>query len=197
MSSYRRKRARDCSLPTDGQSREKESLAAIVRAYRQFNRPRVTEELESFRSESSLAAAVARAGAACRPDGKRYDHQRRLSPATIDLVRHRLTAGVVRICQTFDELHERISVAIGNIRGVGELMLYDTSLRIGAKMGLRPRAVYLHRGTRSGARALGFDGRVKTLAVSSLPSELRTLAPHEIEDVLCIYKDRLATTARK
>jgi hypothetical protein len=49
--------------------------------------------------------------------------------------------------------------------------------------------VYLHAGTRAGARALGLNWRATTLAVHDLPAELRVLAPHEIEDCLCIFKN--------
>ena len=59
------------------------------------------------------------------------------------------------------------------------------------------RQVYLHAGTRLGACALGL-GASTALAVSESPRELRVLKPHEVEDVLCIFKDELkarATTA--
>jgi hypothetical protein len=50
---------------------------------------------------------------------------------------------------------------------------------------LRREAVYLHAGTREGARALNLSG--KTIDVR----ELRKLSAEEIEDCLCIYKDAL------
>ena len=74
------------------------------------------------------------------------------------------------------------------VGGLGELYVYDTALRIGAKLNLLPNKVYLHAGTRSGAEALGFDGKATVLNVSDLPRELQKLEPHEIEDVLCIFK---------
>lgn len=81
--------------------------------------------------------------------------------------------------------------AIGVLHGIGELTVYDTALRIGAKLGLLPKKVYLHAGTRAGARALGLNWKATSLAVRELPSELLTLTPHEIEDCLCIFKDKL------
>ena len=83
------------------------------------------------------------------------------------------------------------------ISGAGELYVYDTSLRIGAKSNLLPTKVYLHAGTRVGARALGLDGQAKTLEVSMLPPEFRQLEPHEIEDVLCIFKVDLKAAGTK
>jgi hypothetical protein len=43
--------------------------------------------------------------------------------------------------------------------------MYDTALRIGAKLKLFPTKVYLHAGTRLGARALGLDDSAATLKV--------------------------------
>jgi hypothetical protein len=74
-------------------------------------------------------------------------------------------------------------------------MVYDTALRIGAKLGLEPEVVYLHRGTRRGVRALGLDADRTFVALGELPHELRALRPHEIEDCLCIYKTELAHRA--
>jgi hypothetical protein len=74
------------------------------------------------------------------------------------------------------------------IRGLGELFCYDTSLRLGAFLNRGPEFIYLHRGTREGARALGLNARVQYLTSSQLPAEIRKLAPLEAEDFLCIYK---------
>jgi hypothetical protein len=92
-------------------------------------------------------------------------------------------------CTSFDELHELVDRLIRPIAGVGELAVYDTTLRIGARFGLAPAKVYLHAGTRIGARNLGLDARNGELEIADLPPELQTLAAHELEDVLCIYKD--------
>ncbi len=45
------------------------------------------------------------------------------------------------------------------------------------------------------ARALGLNHSTATLEVSALPKEFRTLEAHELEDVLCIFKDELKNTA--
>jgi hypothetical protein len=69
------------------------------------------------------------------------------------------------------------------------LYSYDTAVHIGAKLGLMPDEVYLHSGTRKGARALGLPYRQPTLQISSLPIALHQLAGYEIEDFLCIFKN--------
>jgi len=97
---------------------------------------------------------------------------------------------------SFERLHSEIERLVGPLRGIGELYVYDTALRIGAYRGLNPKRVYVHAGVRVGARNLGLDpGRSGSIAVGGLPGPLRTLKPYEIEDILCIYKDQLAGAA--
>ena len=79
---------------------------------------------------------------------------------------------------------------VGGILGIGELYIYDTSMRLGAYLGFLPTKVYLHAGTRKGAKALGFTNS-DALEISELPTEFGRLDPHEVEDVLCIFKDEL------
>jgi hypothetical protein len=71
------------------------------------------------------------------------------------------------------------------MRGIGALTVYDISHRISAHFRKGPELVYLHAGTRVGARVFNirgdsFDPRV-------LPKAFSRLAPYEIEDCLCIY----------
>ncbi|HME68350.1 MAG TPA: hypothetical protein VKM54_00560 [Myxococcota bacterium] len=174
------------------------SLAAIVRAYQRHCRPRALEELNSFRCEPTLRAAVQRAALAQKPDGRRYDHQRRLSKGTLEEVCRRLSGEDLRRCRDFDQLHATVKDLVGGVAGVGELTIYDTALRIGAKLELYPSSVYLHRGTRDGARALGLDWRADRIEVGERPRELRALEPYEIEDCLCIFKGDLSrVTSRR
>lgn len=165
-------------------------LATIVRHYIDRHRPQ--EELDYFRGLPDYATAVEKAGLAQRADGRIFDHQRRLGARKLRQV-HRVLAEVPGLdrCRSFADLHARIQEAILHIPGVGELMAYDTALRIGAHLGLMPEAVYLHTGARVGAKALGLDHRAPSIPMRALPPELRRLAPHEVEDVLCIYKARL------
>jgi hypothetical protein len=99
--------------------------------------------------------------------------------------------------QSFAELIVCIDAAVRSLRGIGELYVYDTALRLGAHLGLLPHKVYLHAGTRRGARALGLDHRAESVSLADLPAPLRGLRPHEIEDVLCIYKEWLRAPPSK
>ena len=65
-------------------------------------------------------------------------------------------------------MHDIVSDVAADFHGIGSLTVYDTATRIGAFLKLEPDRVYLHAGTRDGARALGFDQR-DSLSASELP----------------------------
>lgn len=168
-------------------------LESVVRAYISRCRANSDEELGSFRAEPRLADAVVRAGRATTPAGKRYHHQRRLPAELLEEAAKELNRAGLGAATSFDDLHARVTTAIGALHGIGELTVYDTALRIGAKLGLLPKRVYLHSGTRVGARALGLNWRATTIEMRDLPRELRALRAHEVEDCLCIFKDKLGS----
>ncbi len=134
---------------------------------------------------------LTKAGLAQMPDGKRWAHQRRIPESVLLRATRRLRRANLQQADSFDELLNSVKAALNRVRGIGELYEYDTALRISAYLKTLPQRVYLHAGTRVGARALGFAPKLPSLAPRSLPSPLRKLRSHEIEDVLCIYKDWL------
>jgi len=168
------------------------TLAKLVDRYRTVYRPSARAELAYYGSLPTLAEAVRRAGRAERPDGKRHDHQTRIRRAALAEAGRRLEKLDLRSSRTFRALHDAVERAIGSIAGIGELMVYDTALRIGARLRLKPDVVYLHAGTRAGAMALGLEGGACYLEPVLLPAPLHRLRPHELEDFLCIFKDELA-----
>ena len=172
------------------------SIAAIAQDYVRRHQPKAARELQSFRNIRSLEEAITQAGLARRPDGKRWSHQRRIPVAVLERATQRLRRGRLESARSFADLIGRVSAAVRSVRGVGELYRYDTALRIGAHLRVLPREVYLHAGTRVGARAIGLDHRAESVSLGQLPVGLRRLQPHEVEDVLCIYKDWLATAKR-
>ena len=169
------------------------SLTSVATVYVRSFRPRARAELGWFRQQPSLVAAIRLAALAVNGAGKRYSHQRRIKHAALERARRLLLRAKreIRGAANFDGLIHLVHAITEPIPGIGELYVYDTSLRIGAYRGLLPKRVYLHAGTRVGARQLGLDATADSLPVSVIPSELRRLRPHEIEDVLCIFKDRL------
>ena len=162
--------------------------------YIEHHRPRAARELEYFsRVLRSDEEAVSRAALAQLPNGNRHPHQRRIPRAALEESRDRLLENLpqLRASANFDDLFELINALIRPIPKVGELTVYDTALRIGARLGLEPEKVYVHAGTRDGAHALGFAGDRHAIELDELPAPIRRLTAREAEDLLCIYKSKL------
>ena len=172
-------------------------FAAIVQDYRETHAGNAAWELSIFAAQRSLKAAIRLAGLASTGH-KRFAHQYRIPRRVLAEAEQCLQRERPRLARarTFDELHTRVRDAIGDVRGIGPLMVYDTAVRIGAFRGLAPQRVYLHSGARVGARALGLDARPESLAVRQLPGALRHVTAAEAEDILCIYKRQLAALGR-
>ncbi len=178
-------------LAESGDSMEpNNNLSEIVHKYRQSN-PR-HDELKFFRELPNLEAAIHHAAFA-DIHGTRHPHQHRLTKKALTEAKQNLIKNYITISQAkdFDSLFQYVKRSCCEITGIGELYVYDTSLRIGAKLNLMPAKVYLHRGTRVGARVLGLGSKVEALEISQMPPELRKLEAYEIEDFLCfLYKDQ-------
>jgi hypothetical protein len=174
-----------------------DSYAAIVAHYEANYQQQAAHELRFFASQPDLAAAVKLAALATTSAGKRHPHHTRRSLSTLRRVQTELARCDLATCRTFDELLRMVDDAIRSIQGIGELFVYDTALQIGAFLHLEPDKIYLHAGTRVGARVLGFARGKRTLEIDELPPEFGRLLAHEIEDCLCLYKhdlQRLSTT---
>jgi hypothetical protein len=168
------------------------SLAAVVRHYRANCREWRDAELAYFAGLPTLKNAIRAAAQSEQEDGKRLFHQRRLKKEAIRSATTALLKAANRLqeCADFEELFSVVEEATSDIPGIGELFVYDVALRIGAWRKLSPLKVYLHRGTRVGARALGLNASSGSLEMTELPPELQKLPAGEVEDILCIYRDR-------
>lgn len=161
----------------------------IVQHYLRYFRGRAREELDFYVGQPSLLAAI-REAALCRlSNGHRHPHQYRIPLGALVSAERRLQRDIKQLeaSASFSELHARVERLIGPIKGIGELATYDIAHRIGAFLKLAPDTVYLHAGTRKGARKLNLKG--KSLHPSEFPKEFNVLTPAEIEDCLCIYGD--------
>jgi len=162
----------------------------MVNEYRRHHSPGHSHELEFFRGLSP-DEAVWHAALATNGGGKRYNHQRRLRKASMEQAKKALLGLVDHLStlKPFDQLHDYLSELLLPIPGLGKLYIYDTAIRLGAKFDTLPSSVYLHAGTRVGARALGLSG--DKARIKDLPAVLHILEPHELEDFLCIYARQL------
>lgn len=174
-------------------------LKGIVADYIKRYRKRAAKERRWFAIQRALEDAIRLAALAKGPTGKRLAHQRRIPESSLRESHRRLAEieAILRHVLSFEQLHALVASRIQEIAGIGELTIYDTALRIGSHLRLEPSVVFLHAGTRVGARRLGLDASREFLAVQDLPSALHLLSPCEIEDVLCIYKNRFTRGARK
>jgi len=186
MSSTPKRNPGTCAPPPIGRPI---TLRAIVDHYIAWFRPR--EWLAFHANQPSLKRAVDVVASWRDEDDKVYSHQSLVPKAAKAGAAERIRKLRVADVDDFEELFQRVEKAIGSIRGVGDLAVYDVAVRIGAFLRVMPRRVYLQTGARKGARALGLDASQRSLPMDVLPSELHRLEPWEVEDVLCIYKDEL------
>jgi hypothetical protein len=176
------------------------SYEEIVEDYRWGPRLKAMEELEYFAKLPSLQVAIDAVADARKENGALFNHQRHLESPTVEEVRRVLQAARETLARvaSFDELIALLGRLIGNVPGAKEMYIYDAALRLGAYLKKLPERVYLHRGTRLGAEALGVvvAGR-QWIAVEEMPPPFRVLTAYEIEDVLCSYKDDIARVRRQ
>ncbi|HLH29753.1 MAG TPA: hypothetical protein VKY31_01030 [Terriglobia bacterium] len=172
------------------------TLDEIVSHYIGHYRDHARAEMRFFEIQHSPSAAIHKAALCVLPSGKRHPHQRRIPRAVLELAEARLQAAAKRIAAASDfaALHDIVEREIGSIRGIGALTVYDIAHRLGAHLGKAPALVYLHAGTRTGAAAFGLKGN--STDPEELPAPFSRLAPAEIEDCLCIYKDELRGARR-
>jgi len=174
------------------------SLSEIIQDYRtnpdhrtdgKSYREHKQHELDWF-SQLMPREAIEKAAMSVDSRGKRHGHQRRIKNKALKQATKALltVARKLQKCVTFDELQKAVEAVQSKVNGTGPLYAYDVALRIGANMGLLPKKVYLHAGTRKGAAKLGVDTRSGTVDVKTLPPEFRGVPELEIEDILCIYK---------
>ena len=174
---------------------ESANLEIRVEKYLRTNARKIDEELAHFR-RLRLQFAIEEAAKAIGPDGKMLGHQHRVGAEICAIAAERLVACQTEIesCKSFDELLDLIGRETADVEGFGVLARYDTALRIGAKLttpeiNVMPTVVYLHAGTKEGARRLGFYTDQEYLTMEEIaelhPELLRLEKPDYIESFLC------------
>jgi len=171
------------------------TLDEIVTDYIHEYREKARKEMRFFQIQRSPSAAIRKAALCEKPSGKRHSHQRRIPRVLLEQAEAKLQGIGRKLAKAADfaALHRLVEQEIGDMKGIGDLTVYDVAHRIGAHFGKPPEYVYLHAGTRIGARVFGIGG--DSFDQKLLPEPFARLAPSEIEDCLCIYKDELRGTA--
>jgi hypothetical protein len=172
-----------------------QNLDDMVQEYITVKRPEVMKEKREI-ERCSLERAIEMASMGQMSNGKRSHHHYRRSERQLNAGKSALMAVYpqIRNCKNFDELHNLVEKITDKIDGLAELYTYDAAHIIGTRLGFHPQKVYLHTGTRKGARALGFSSGLRCLEVSQLPAEIQALKAYEIEDFLCIYGGHLKSS---
>jgi hypothetical protein len=172
------------------------TLDEIVSDYIREYRDDARAEMRFFEIQRRPSEAIRKAALCVLPSGKRHPHQRRIPKSILEQAEARLQ-GIARSlvkARDFAALHRLVEQRIGGIHGIGALTVYDIAHRVSAYFRKAPNLVYLHAGTRAGARPFSISG--ESVNAESLPGVFRRLTPAEIEDCLCIYKDELRDSRR-
>jgi hypothetical protein len=158
-----------------------------INNHRRCNKPIIKD----FKKMKSIDEVIHYAALAIDFDGKRADHHRRRKKEQLELSKKILLHNKKKIasCKDFHTLINLIQNLLNDVNDLGDLYYYDTALEIGFYLNLFPKFIYLHSGTREGAKNLKLNYRKEYLLKDEVPLELKILKEYEIEDFLCIYKD--------
>jgi len=185
-----------------------DTFAKAVTWYSRFKLEQHDRELRWFSDpsitfgkviERACLSSVPNTIASCSPiknaqsKMSRHSHQRRVSKDALMIALNRLLDVEKRLCscQNFEELHDLVAQTIRPIHGIGELTVYDIAHRIGRYRSLSPQTVYLHAGTKDGAKALGITGARASVPVKEFPKPFQKLQPELLENLLCVCRAAL------
>jgi hypothetical protein len=182
-----------CGPGKSMEMRDDLTLDIIVSDFIIFNRERAAQENNFYKIQPNLDKAIEAAALCKLSSGKRHSHQRRIPSIVLQQAWFSLrkAKGDLEDCKDFYDLIKVITRLLGDINGLGDLTIYDITQRIGLFLGIGPTVIYLHAGTREGAKALGIGKGKNTARMAEFPREFQVLEPYEIEDCLCIYKDEI------
>ncbi len=156
------------------------SLAELVADFLKEEKCCPRDEIKDFRC-LKIKDAIKKAVRAKSENGQLYKHQWNLFnhpevPQKAEAILMQCV-GEIEKCKNFDVLHELIKSKL-QMPFAGELYWYDTAFRIGISLNIYPEKVYLHRGTKLGAKALNIYKGKEVLEMSELPEELQKLKPY-------------------
>lgn len=173
-------------------SSSSKNFDTIVRRYKVMCKKYPDFHLDYCVRQKKLAEVIEVTAKAIDENNKIHSHQRRVGRVKLNFFAEQLKLKEPEIKQAknFDELISIVeSVKCDRIAG---LTHYDTAIRIGAFLNFFPDKIYLHTGTRDGAKnLLGKTINKKFININELPKEFleHDLTASEFEDILCIFKD--------
>ncbi len=181
------------------------SLREIIRDYRKWRKNNPDSWFDHCIAQTSLKDAIQAAALSVNARGTMSGHQCLVGHVKLEkwsafLLQHQHS---IQRASTFHALHQLLSdlaqkgKATNEIKGVGEMLLYDTCHRLGGYLGLYPEEVYVHNGTRKGSKNIlagSYPKGSQKLKLSIFPTEFaqENVTASELEDILCIFKDDFA-----
>lgn len=169
-----------------------QKMRNIINHYQRLKRQHPDTWIEFCKKQKNLQNAIHVATLSINEEGKRHPHQYRLQKINMQTFEGNLIGKIKSIKQVkhFDGLFKIVEASAS--KGIGELMIYDTTVRIGAFLNLSPDRIYLHAGTREGLNKLIGNFKGNTINKNQLPEPFKSsnLNCYEMEDLLCIYKAR-------
>ena len=170
-----------------------EKLNVIIAHYKKWKKDNPDTWIIYCKSLDNLEDVIRYSALSENHLGKRNNHQRRLKKNDLRVFAENLLEKKeeIKSAKTFDELLNIVETC--KVNGIGELACYDTANRIGTKLNIVPVMIYLHAGARIGIEKI-LNRKIKEKAVTRriLPNPFhdKNLTDAEIEDILCIYKDK-------
>jgi hypothetical protein len=165
-------------------------IQRIVTLYKKSKEENPDLHIEFCKNQKTLAKAIIVAAQSINWNNRIHNHQKRVGRRTLNEFAEHLCTFKRQIAKAknFDDLYGIVEGA--RIEGIGRLVIYDTAHRIGFFRNIFPEKIYLHSGTRKGAKNLLHKlPRKEYLYPNELPISLQRpdLQPWELEDILCIY----------
>lgn len=169
-----------------------EELENLVREYKSGYRNQLLSHLDFYKSLESLDEVLESAPAGRDLNNDKHKHQWRITDSALESTRGHLLRHKTQFlnCTNFEDVRRQVGQC--KVAGFGKLAVYDTALRISAYLNnFMPEYIYLHCGTKEGARNLGVGYNREYITRDELPESLRELEPYDIEAFLCVSRNRL------
>lgn len=178
------------------------SIGGCSKANKDSSPKQILEDIKNFYSKLKWDDALDAAGQALCKHDKRDPHQYRYKKDTLNKVKKALhkNEADLKSAKSFDALYGKLIKHIGGIKFVGDLMVYDTTLRLWSNLSKKFKSsdrVYLHNGAWEGAKELFQKGFFKTklqkkMMRAEFPESLQTLPSEHIEHFLCVMKSEIS-----
>jgi len=169
-------------------------LKRLVNCYRSKSCTCCKEEIKFYKKQNNLIDVIKKAAIGETVTGKMHDHQHMIGVKKSRRFAIKLSKNInnIRHCTTFDSLMDVVENC--KTERIGSVAIYDTAFRIGVFLGIYPKKIYLHRGTKIGAQNLFGKKKIRGrsyLEKHELPKELQCLQAWELENFLCDMNDEL------